>query len=164
MKIIVQTIDHKEQPYNTPGDWRFENWSGLPMEQKAAMQNIGNNDTVLRINVSNLGDWRYEMLIAVHEIVETLMCLHDGVMVEDVDKFDKAFEDSKQRAAWALSDAQCGNHPVSTEEPGDDPNAPYFKQHCIATAVERLMCAQLGCEWKKYENLCNALPTIPSKE
>lgn len=150
MKAIIETIPHEQQVYETCGDWRFENGSGLPMTQKAAMQNIDNNDSVLRIRVSKLGDYRYEMLIAVHELVETLMCVHDGVQVEDVDAFDKAFEAARDD----------GNE----DEPGDDPKAPYVRQHCVATAVERLLCSELGCNWDKYCRLILALPKIPAKE
>ena len=153
MKISIETIDHKDQPYDTCGDWRFEDPAGKPISQAGAMRHeIGGNghDCVLRIRVSKLGDWRYEMLVAVHELCETLMCMKDGVHVEKVDEFDKAFEAARAE----------GNE----DEPGDDPKAPYNRQHCIATAVERLMCAQLGCDWKTYDAKVLSLPTIPTKE
>jgi hypothetical protein len=150
MQVIIKTIDHKKQPYDTCGDWRWENKKGKPINQTEALARANTDDCVLRINVSNLGSWRLEMLVAVHELVETLMCLRDGVLVEDVDAFDKAFEAARKK----------GNQ----DEPGDDPKAPYVNQHCVATAVERLLCAQLGCTWDEYCNAVESLPTIPSKE
>ena len=152
MKVIIQTIPHEKQPYDTVGDWRFENADGDPITQDEAMNIIcgvdapsgglflpnQDDDVVIRINVSKMHNWRYEMLVAMHELVETLMCMHDGVMVEDVDAFDKKFEAAREED--------------NTDEPGDDPAAPYVRQHCIATAIERLMCAQLGCAWNEYDD------------
>lgn len=139
MKVIIETIPHAQQPYDTVGDWRFEDGSGNPISQSVALlkASVGlGNECVLRIRVSDLKSWKYEMLVAVHELVETLLCMDRGVMVEDVDKFDKAFEKKRK--------------PGDESEPGDDPRAPYVKEHCIATSVERLLCAELGCSWKVY--------------
>ena len=138
MKVIIQTIPHDKQPYDTVGDWRFENADGEPITQDEAMLKVETDACVVRINVSRMGNWRYEMLVAMHELGETLMCMHDGVMVEDVDAFDKKFEAAREED--------------NTDEPGDDPAAPYVRQHCIATAIERLMCAQLGCAWNEYDD------------
>ena len=143
MQIIIKTIKHSKQAYNTPGDWRFENAEGKSISQTEALCRANTDDCVLRINVSRLGDWRYEMLIAMHELAETLMCMKNGVMVEDIDAFDKAFEKARKD----------GNQ----DEPGDDVSAPYVNEHCIATAVERLMCAQLGCAWNEYSDMCEDL-------
>ena len=150
MTVVIKTIPHNQQPYDTGGDWRFENSKGEPISQMEAHARSGTDDCVLRINVSQLGDYRYEMLVAIHELCETLMCMHDGVQIEDVDVFDKAFEAARE--------------PGSVDEPGDDPKAPYVKQHCFATAIERMMCAAIGCTWREYEARVNALPTTPTKE
>ena len=150
MKVIIEPIKHEDQPYCTTGDWRFEDSKGRPISQLQAMEWVEGEECVLRIRVSKMGDWRYEMLVAVHELCETLMCMKDGVLVEDVDAFDKAFEAAREED--------------NVDEPGDDPKAPYNRQHCIATAVERLMCAQLGCDWKTYDAMVLAQPTIPAKE
>jgi len=74
----------------------------------------------------------------VHELVEAFLCLHDGVAEEAVDKFDKEFV---QRDT----------------EPGDAPNSPYQKQHCIATGVERILAACLGVKWQEYEDALEKL-------
>lgn len=119
MNITIKTIPHSQQKYPTVGNWGFAD----------------NGD--IWIEVSELSDWRREALIAVHELVEVLMCKHDGVTQEAVDKFDIEFEKNR--------------HPDNVDEPGDDPSAPYLKQHCIATGVERILAAQLGVPWKDYE-------------
>jgi hypothetical protein len=36
-------------------------------------------------------------------------------------------------------------------EPGDDPRAPYHKQHVFAENIERLLAAELGVDWSAYD-------------
>ena len=124
MNIIIKVIPHRKQRYETAGDWFWK------------------RDT-LHIRVSSMGDWRYEALVAVHELVEVLLCEHDGVTQKEVDKFDIGFEKSRE--------------PDNTDEPGDETCAPYVAQHCIATGVERILAALLGVKWKVYESTLNAL-------
>lgn len=126
MKIIIETIPHEAQRYPTVGDWFFE--YDPPGTE------------ILRIRVSNLSDWRREALIAVHELVEVLICKHRGISQQSVDEFDKAFEARVP------------------DEPGDEPSAPYVNEHCFATGVERLLAAELGVKWKEYEAELNRLP------
>ncbi len=126
MTIIIETVPHEKQRYETVGDWYFEPHPTIP------------NEEVLHIKCSKLSDWRREALIQVHELVEVLMCQNDGVSQEVVDKFDTAFEANRKK----------GNE----DEPGDDPKAPYVKQHCVATGIERILAAQLGVNWKEYED------------
>lgn len=105
-----------------------------------------NGDLVIR--VSKLSDEKLEMLIAVHELIEVLTCKYEGVTQEQVDKFD-------------MEDFSYEDHP--NEEPGDDPNAPYKSQHCLATGIERLLAARWGVDWKTYEKELTDLPEIPDK-
>jgi hypothetical protein len=137
MNISIQTIRHDEQRYETCGDWYFSKGrNGVPGD--------GDMDTGwLRINVSAMKDWRYELLVAVHELVEVAIAKNNGITVEEVDAFDMAFE-SKRKS---------GN----TDEPGDDSKCPIKREHCIATGVERILAAELGVDWKKYESSINAL-------
>ena len=124
MKIIIETIPHKEQAYPTVGDWR-----------RAA-------DGTLRIRVSEeIGD-QHALLVAVHELVEVALCEARGITVEAVDAFDKAFEAARPEGNLA--------------EPGNDPTAPYRKEHFFATSIERLLAAELGVDWQKYDDAVNA--------
>ncbi len=86
------------------------------------------------------------MLVAVHELVEVLTCKNDGVSQEVVDKFDKEFE--------------ANRHPDNEDEPGDEPTAPYVKQHCLATGVERILAQQWGVNWKEYGDELESLPPV----
>jgi len=126
MKITIESIPHEKQRYPTVGDWQFDDEGNLT------------------IRVSKLSNWRREALVAVHELVEVLLCKHEGITQESVDEFDKQFESTRP--------------PDNFDEPGDDPSAPYVKQHCTATGIERLLAAQLGVNWKEYEQELERLP------
>lgn len=93
-----------------------------------------------------MSDWRYEALVLVHELVEVVLCQNEGVKQEDVDEFDMEFE---KRRSKSLT--------VDNSEPGDNRFAPYQKQHCIATGVERVLAACLGVKWADYETEINSL-------
>jgi len=118
VNVKIVTIPHEEQRYPTVGDW------------------VVNGDN-LYISVSKMSDPRYELLVAVHELVEALLCKERGIPQELVDKFDMEYEAS--RSEWD-----------TTSEPGDAAGAPYKKEHFFATTVERLLAAELGVDWEKY--------------
>jgi len=125
VNVKIVTIPHEEQRYPTVGDW------------------VVNGDN-LYISVSKMSDPRYELLVAVHELVEVLLCKERGIPQELVDKFDMEYEAS--RSEWD-----------TTSEPGDAAGAPYKKEHFFATTVERLLAAELGVDWEKYEAEVQAL-------
>jgi len=125
VNVKIVTIPHEEQRYPTVGDW------------------VVNGDN-LYISVSKMSDPRYELLVAVHELVEVLLCKERGISQELVDKFDMEYEAS--RSEWD-----------TTSEPGDAAGAPYRKEHFFATTVERLLAAELGVDWEKYEAEVQAL-------
>lgn len=125
MNINIKTIPHNEQRYETVGDWWFDE----------------NGD--LQIRVSDVGNPKYEFLVAYHELAEVMLCKDRGITTEEVDTFDKNFE---------------ANRPEGNEdEPGDDPNAPYRKEHFFATSLERLVAAELNVDWNKYDETINKL-------
>lgn len=125
MNIRIETIPHNAQNYDTVGDWRFDRKGNLI------------------IRVSEMGNWKYEILVAVHELMEVALCKDRGISTEKVDRFDKAFEASRM----------AGNE----DEPGDDPKSPYRNEHFFATSVERLFAAELKVDWKEYDKAVNAL-------
>lgn len=130
MNVSIKVIPHKEHRYPTVGDWWFDA-----------------SKSTIEIRVSDMNNWRYEMLVAVHELIEVLICKHKGITTKQVDKFDMQFE--KERAQ--------GKHP-DYAEPGDQPKAPYRDQHCIATGVERILAACLGVCWEHYAQAIESLP------
>lgn len=127
MNITIKTIPHSKQRYETPGDWFFDKKGNL------------------EIRVSDTKDWRTDALMAVHELVEVLICKHRGVTQESVDAFDIKYEQERKE----------GKH-GEFDEPGDDLEAPYRREHCIATAVERLLAAELDVPWNGYADVVEA--------
>jgi hypothetical protein len=130
LNITIKTIPHEEQRYNTAGDWWFDD--------------AGN----LEIRVSNMSNWKYEALVAYHELAEVLLCKDRGITVEEVDAFDMAWEEEHPGIA------QGGG----MEEPGDDPNCPCRKEHFFATTAERALSAELAVDWFEYDAAIFALP------
>jgi hypothetical protein len=120
MRIVIETVEHSAQRYDTCGDWRW-----LP-RNTADPYDKGD---VLAITVSRMADWRSEALVAVHELVEALLCRHAGITAEQVD-------------AWDTN---------GLDEPGDDPRAPYHLQHVAATNVERQLAPLMDLLWPVHE-------------
>lgn len=112
MNVTIETIPHTKHRYPTVGDYWWEGCS-------------------LRIKVSETGDWRMNMLVAVHELVEALLAEERGISEEVITAFDLSVPD----------------HP----DPGHHPDAPYRKEHFFAECIERLLCAEFGIMWQEYE-------------
>ncbi len=117
-KITIETIPDTQQRYNTVGDY-FHNENG---------------DQIFRI--SDMGNWKYEFLIALHELIESGLCKDRGITEQMIDEFDFSFE--KQRIKG------------DDREPGDETNAPYYKEHQFATKIERMIADELGVNWEEY--------------
>lgn len=124
MKVTIEVIRHEDQRYPTVGDW------------------IWNGDD-LTIYVSDMGDWRYNMLVAFHELAECLICKYKGIEQATVDKFDIQYEELRMKG--------------DVSEPGDSLMAPYYSEHQFATCVERLLSRELGVEWNKYDEVVSGL-------
>jgi hypothetical protein len=109
---IVKSIPHDQQEYDTMGNWRR-----LP------------DDTML-IEVDDMGDWRKELIVAIHEMVEAALCQHRGISEQSVSDYDKSHPDSPQ--------------------PGDELDAPYRLEHEFATDIERLIGRALDVDLQSY--------------
>lgn len=105
-RIILETCPPAKMRYDTVGDW-FVNEDG---------------DLVIR-SIHEVTDDN-GFLIALHELVEVMLCRKAGVTQQQVDDFDMAFE--------------------GKGEPGDHPAAPYRAQHRKAMLVEHMMANFLG--------------------
>lgn len=97
----------------------------------------------LIISVSRMEDVRHMLLVAIHELEEALICFHQGVTQEQVDEFDIQFEAKREE----------GNN----EEPGGDPQAPYYDAHQFASRHEKELAKKLEVDWETYEAEINAL-------
>lgn len=143
MDINIKTIPHKEHRYETVGDWWFEYKDTSLKSYTIDSEMNPLAPSSLEIRVSDLSNPLMEVCVAVHELIEVILCSHKGITQEQVDKFDKDFEANRQQNNF--------------DEPGDSPLAPYKDQHCFATGIERLLVAELGIDWKKYEETINNL-------
>lgn len=124
-------IDIKTIPHNTQRYETVGDWYFNPDNNR------------LTIRVSCMRNKLYEFLVARHELDEAMLCVQRGINEKEVTLFDIQFEKNRK----------FGN----TDEPGDDPAAPYRKEHFTATSFERLMAAELGVDWRKYEEAVNSL-------
>lgn len=87
-----------------------------------------------------LGDPYMESLIQFHEALEAITCFRRHITDETVSAFDELFETERAK----------GLH-LETDEDGDDPRAPYRREHFFATNIERQIAAEWGIDWKEYE-------------
>lgn len=121
----IKVIPHKQQRYNTVGDY----------------QTI---EGVTQILVSDMGDWRFEFLVAYHELTELALCRKTGVTDKQIDDFDISFEENRTEND-------------NKSEPGDDPASPYFHQHQVSTTQEKMMAKELDVDWDEYVTKCSEL-------
>lgn len=92
---------------------------------------------LLVIMVSDMGDWKKEALVAFHEFEEAVLCKSRNITEEQVDQFDFNFQ--------------------GCDEPGNDPQAPYYHEHQAATQSEKHLADELGVDWDEYERVVNSL-------
>ena len=88
----------------------------------------------ISITVSDLHDWKREWLVGQHEEIETVLCTIAGITQAMVDAYDMA---------WKEHDG--------IEEPGDDPDCPYYQQHQIALAYEHSLAVDVGVNFKQHD-------------
>jgi hypothetical protein len=112
-----------------------------------AYETVGNwkiaEDESISIEVSDMHNEDYAFLVAIHEAIEVWLCRKRSITEESVTAFDINFEGRRLHG--------------DTSEPGDDPNAPYRKEHFFATTVERMIAAELGVDWKTYDDTVTSL-------
>jgi len=125
--LEVRLIPHAEQRYPTWADWEF-------------------NDGKLTISVSEVGNWRYHLLAAIHELLEAVLCKHQNVTQSAVDAFDIPYEN---RRMTGHIHAACGCE--ITDDPGADIHAPYRAAHLYATGVEYGLAKLLGVDPNLYD-------------
>lgn len=132
-KIIIEVVDHNDQKYETVGNY------------------FGNSDGSWTIQVSRT-NIKYEFLVAVHELIEKVLCHCKGISDDDITSFDEVFEEMRR------------DYPtiVGEKEPGDEDAAPYLHEHKMASRVERWLADSfLGAnpqeEWGKYEKTITSL-------
>jgi len=125
LRMHIETIPHDNQRYPTVGDYWLDETG------------------VEQIRVSEMMDWRYEVLVAVHELVEMALTRHRGIAEGAITEFDIKFEQDKEKG-------------LVVGEAGDNVNAPYQKEHFFATNLERLLAGELDVNWSEYDRYVDA--------
>jgi hypothetical protein len=121
--VTIHVIPPAAMRYATVGDWQLrQEGRGL----------------ALKISVADSGAWRTDLLVALHELVEAVLCHDAGITAAQVDAWD--------------------NGPgKAMDDPGESPQAPYHRQHMFAEALERRVAEQLGVRWADHELLIDAI-------
>jgi hypothetical protein len=123
-KIVMEVIPHAQQRYDTVGDYSET------------------EDGTWHFVVSDLGDWRFNFSVLLHEFIEFAVMHHTGVKEADVLAFDLAMPNDSPYA----------------DDPGFDPKAPYHREHVLADTCERILAMHLGFEFEDYDKACLSLP------
>ncbi len=76
--IEVKVLPHKQQRYETVGDYLYI------------------NHKLLNVRISEL-EPDEEFLIMIHELIEWYLNEREGITIGEVDKFDKAFEKKRKK-------------------------------------------------------------------
>lgn len=141
--IHIKFIPHAEQRYDTLGDY----------EETSKHLNFYISE--------EMGD-DYCFLVAVHELIEAYLCKKRGIKWGDIDAFDIDYEKERNNKKTFAASAL----PITEDsEPGDDPAAPYYKEHQFASCIERLLANEMGKDWHVYEqDLLNVLEFTPHKD
>jgi hypothetical protein len=71
--ILIRTIPHKRQRYDTVGDYF-------------------NNGKQILIHVSDCKNEDYEFAVAVHELIEWYLTKKHGIKIKEIDNFDISFK------------------------------------------------------------------------
>lgn len=106
-------------------------------------------DGQMHIRVSDMGNEDYEFLVAFHELIEFWLIRKAGISEESINLFDIQYEKNRKSG--------------DTDEPGNQPDAPYHLQHLFATDLEMMMAAAIGIDWKAYEARVNLLSQTINK-
>lgn len=128
LNIEIKTIPDKEQRYNTVGDYWKKDGKDI-------------------VRISDMGNWKYEMLIVIHELIEESLCRARGISDDAITEFDEQYE--KGRKYGVL------------DEPGNDSEAPYHAEHVFATKIEKYVAEELNIDWEKYNKLTAKFDNLP---
>jgi hypothetical protein len=97
MNIIIKTIPHNKQRYDTCGDWWFDKKGDL------------------QIRVSDMGNWKYEYLVGDHETREALICKDRGITQKMVDDFDFKWSDILEEPGLSKKAPYYKEHKFATK-------------------------------------------------
>jgi hypothetical protein len=135
--IDVEVIPHSAQRYPTCGDWQWETVSEYD-PQTGEYKDLGSEK--LMVNISDTGNNWSNLLVAIHEIVEAVLCKWANISEKEVDDWDMSHLDS--------------------DDPGSLEGCPYYLQHTIATSIEVILCCALFMSWSEH---CRRIESLDSE-
>lgn len=102
------------------------------------------NEIAFTTYVGNMGNTDYEFLVFMHAITEQYLCWKHKIKDEQITKFDM-------------------EHP-ELDDPGNNEEAPYHKEHMVGNDIEALLSVALGVDFPKYEEAIDkTLEKFPKK-
>lgn len=134
MHITIQTAPPDLIRNKQVGDWRISKYS-LAVLVSLAIPNEAS-----------------QLAVGIHELIEAFLCRANNITDGEVCTFDEQFEAGREE----------GLH-RQDEEPGDDPNCPYWEEHQAATFVERAVCAAIGLPWSTHSQVVSESGELPPK-
>lgn len=117
MSIHIDFIPQAEQRYDTIGDWYWDDYGNLQIRVTSDDPEYNHDQ---------------QILVAIHELIEVLGCHKAGITQEQVDAFD-------------MGPGAYDRIPEG-EESGDQPGAPYRRQHRFACLIEYLIAHEWGLD------------------
>ena len=134
MKVKLKRLPGRHPVYTTVGYWSWDK---------------PDNKGTLTIEVSKMKDWRHELAVWGHEIIEVFYCWLFGVTTEEADKFDSFYE--AEYAAGRIS---------PEDEAGDDRRCPYHWGHMGGVVWEHIVIRVTFASMVRYAEECNAIMGI----
>jgi hypothetical protein len=119
VKLMIVPV--REMRYRTLGDWQI-----TPANPEIELPEL------IHVFVANLGDDRFNFLVAIHELIEAFLCKQAGITQQVVD-------------AWDLTH-------LESDDPGSAKDCPYMYQHHVATKVELLVMCAANISLVEYES------------
>lgn len=144
MRIIIEVIPHTQQrlPGSLGGDWQWITRGkafseGYTQDIDVATSSICD---VLLVRVSDMGNWRYNYLLAQHEMNEALLCKASGITTEMVDADEKNAKDTDDPDSLSGYPGSC-----------------YQREHNDSLVMEWITARFLGVDWTDYAKAFEAL-------
>jgi hypothetical protein len=138
MIIDFKIVPHKKQRYDTVGDYFLKRGRWF-------------------FRISKMKDPRYPIIVLLHEVIEFFLVRTEDIAMKEIDHFDQRYEDAREKMERHGFERKTPCGCEFYEDPGDDPHAPYHRQHQVATQCERLICEALGVKWEQYCEVVESL-------
>ena len=100
--------------------------------------NYWETDTEIVFQISKQDKPQKNLLILLHEFVEFAICTDRGISEQSITDFDLQWEK---------------DNPTGIDdgfEPGNSSEAPYYQEHHIAEAFERMFAGFMNIDWEDY--------------